>query len=132
MDLTRTISVLEVVWTGFCIPGLYYAIRLFSRATGDLVILRKRRINSIREYAAITTIIMFSCMTLVQFMFVVIGGIAMTIPKHETHATTKSEWVVTTGFILVSFSLDIMLFLTERRRQQLLTKIQEIEEGFGE
>src|ERR1051326_4501774 len=73
VSLTSTISILEVAWTAVCLPGLYYAFRLFVRALGDLGILRRSRINSIREYAAITTIILFGSHALVQFVFVQIG-----------------------------------------------------------
>ena len=127
MSLTSTISILEVAWTAVCLPGLYYAFRLFVRALGDLGILRRSRINSIREYAAITTIILFGSHALVQFVFVLIGAIAMTLPSQGGSASAGQR-AVAAAFILVSLVMNTTLFVVEKRRSWLVAKLAEMEE----
>jgi hypothetical protein len=127
--ITHTITLTELIWTALCAPGLGLTTRLFFKAGGDLVELKLRRINSIREFAAVTTMILYGCLTLVQFMFVVIGVFLMFIPNNA-HPYSPGQYVVATAFITVSAIFDITLLVLEARRQELLRKIAEFED-FG-
>lgn len=117
---------MEVIWTALCAPGLGLAVKLFYVAGSDLVGLKIRRINSIREYAAITTLILYGCLMIVQFMFVMIGVILMFVPNPD-RPYSVGQYVVASAFITVSAVFDVTLLTLEARRQELLRKIAEIE-----
>lgn len=126
MQLTHTISLLEVIWTPFCFVGFVISARLLWRSGTDLVVLRVKRINSIREYAAMTTVYLFSALTIVQFLFMLIGGILMMRPETNEHPT-GGVFIVGSLFIMTSMIFDVLLLLVERRRQVIIRKIAEIE-----
>jgi hypothetical protein len=129
MELTHTITLMEAIWTPFCLFGLLMASRLLSRAAGDLVVLRVSKINSIREYAAMTTLYLFATVCVIEFVFTLIGFVAMSLPNARV---TTGGYVIGSLFICVTFALSIMLFLVERRRQVLLKKIRSFENMGGE
>lgn len=121
-QLTNTISGLEVLWTAACSIGLFYAYKLLLRAGGDFTMLRRLGINSTREYAAITTVVLFTAITIVQFMFVLVGILTMFLENHP--ATSRGQLMVAASFLLVSVVLDLMLIIVERRRAELLKKLE--------
>ena len=125
--MTNSISAIELTWTTLCAIGLYYAQKLLARAGGDFTSLRKRKINSIREYAALTTVLLYSAITIVQFLFVLIGIVSMMIVNRPS--TSAGQMMVATSFLLVSAMLDVALFVVEKRREALVKKIMEIEGG---
>lgn len=125
-QLTKTVSAVEVIWTACCLVGLYFAWKLLARAGGDLVMLRRRKINSTREFAALTTLFLFACIMIVQFLFVMVGVISMMLTNHP--GTTAGQTMIATSFLLVSAMMDVMLFITEKRREELLRKLKEQEE----
>ena len=126
MELTGTVSVIEVIWTLFCVIGLIYSLKLMGRSATDLFAIRIKKINSIREYAAITTVILFVTLTLVQFLFVLIGVVAML--AEQSTSGSRTGYVVAALFIFVSFMLDVSLYTVEKRRSALVKKIAEIED----
>jgi len=125
MNLSNTITIYELAWTLICSPGLYYAGKLLRSATIDLVILRRNRINSIREYAAITTMIMFFMSALVQFMFVLIGVVLMTT---KNGSSQSPQILIFSMFVTVSLSKNFLLYIVNTRRRKLIEKIKEVED----
>lgn len=124
--LTNHITIPEVIWTVLCGIGLYFNASHFRQAVGDYVWVRHRRINSIREYAAITTMLMFGSWTLVQLAFVLLGGVAMLIPQQRVVGTGQLAFSV--SFILVSAFLAIMSYILNARRKKLIEKIADLED----
>jgi hypothetical protein len=104
--------------------------RQLRRAVGDFVELRRRRINSIREYAATTTVFMFATWTLVQMMFVLVGLVAMTVPSPNRRVAPTS-YVLTGAFVMTSFFLAVGGYIIDQRRKALIAKINSMEEGFS-
>lgn len=126
MKLTHTISLVELIWTFGCLPGLFFNTRVFRRAVGDLATLRVRRINSIREFSAITSMTLFGYLALVQYMFVFIGLIAMLAPNpHDRTSTTG--YAITVTFLLVSVMSSGIAFLIDKRRRALIALIDMFE-----
>jgi len=128
VQLTHTISVVEVVWTIFCGLGLYFNVSLFWRASIDLAALRLNKINHIREHAAVTHVLSFAGMSFVQFVMLLIGLMAMTIPDNPV---SKFRYAVATIFIIVSFVLALLGWVQESRRRHLLRMIADDVEGAG-
>lgn len=126
MQLTHTISIVELIWTFGCLPGLYYNGRIFRRAVGDLVVLRVRRINSIREYSATTSLILFGYLTLIQAMFVTIGVIALTAPNPSSRVPATG-YAITASFLILSVLSSGIAFAVDRRRRLLISIIDAME-----
>lgn len=127
--VTHTISVTELVWTLFCLVGFFYNLRILRRALGDLFDLKKRKINSIREYAARLTVFVYGMLTFVQFVFSLMGLLAMLIPPTSgTTAVNSLQLLLTLGFLTVSAVMALGAFINERGRIALVNKIREIED----
>lgn len=124
--LSHTIGAEEIIWTIFCSLALAYNLKITRTAAADLVALKMRRINSIREYAARTTLVAFGLWSMVQLLFVLIGIVSLIRP--ERNAADPLTYSIMVGFILVSFILAVGTFLVERLRQRLIEMIAEIEE----
>lgn len=129
MALTNRITVVELVWTLFCLPGAIWAFKLLYASAGDYYFLKIRKINGVRDYAAMTSLVLFTSVAICNFMFVLIGGIAMvSINTGYTH----SQAFIAASFILVSLFLDIGIITVDRRRRILLQKIRGIENHNGD
>lgn len=127
MELTHTISLIEIVWTLGCSPGLYYGIKIFRRATGDLFTLRRKKINSIREFSAMTTLILFGYLALMQFMFVLVGFLTMLAPQSNTNGAASTKFMVTGIFLLLSFLSSAIDYVVDKRRRSLRDMITALE-----
>jgi 4-hydroxybenzoate polyprenyltransferase len=108
--ITHTISITELVWTLFALTGLVFNGSQLVQAVRDYVFVKKNKINSIREYAATTTFLMFASWTLVQFVFVVIGFLAMLV-ESPNNVVSPVSYVLTMAFVVVS----ALLAVTSRR-----------------
>jgi hypothetical protein len=130
LHLTRTVSLLEVFWTLTCSIGLFYDIKLFSRASGDLAALKRFGINSLREYAASTSKYLYGSLTAVQGVFVLVGLLAMMVPPAA--GTDKPpaviSWILTIGFIAASVLLAVASRVNEQRRKKTIEKIRAAED----
>lgn len=124
VQLTTTINVFEVLWTISCLCGFYYNMQLLVKASIDLVSLRARKINSIREHAAQTTLMLFATLASVQFVFVLLGFVALATPDH---AHSRTDYVFSIIFIMVSFALALMGYVQNVRREALIALIEQVE-----
>lgn len=127
--ITNTISWPELVWTIVTLTGFFFCARVALRATLHLVSLRIRRINSIREYAAVTTVIAFASWTATQLVFVLAGVAAMVAHNHL--GLTVTSYALSGLLVLGSVLLSWAAFETDRRRQAIENKIIQIEEGMS-
>lgn len=126
--ITHTISLPELVWTITTAFGTIFCARITNRAIIDLISLRIRRINSIREYAAITTLWCFVTWTLVEFSFCMAGVNAMTVPNPDSKIHPPAQQYITLGiFEFMSFLLAWAAFTIDRRRIFLVRKLEELE-----
>lgn len=91
------------------------------------MLVKIRRINSIREYAAITTLTLFLALVMVQIMFVVVGLLAMTVPSPNGRVQPLS-YIITAAFVIVSATFGAVGYVQDRRRQHIVKMIQEIEQ----
>jgi hypothetical protein len=108
------------------VTGLVFNGSQLVQAVRDYVYVKKKKINSIREYAATTTFLMFASWTLVQFVFVVIGFLAMLV-ESPNNVVSPVSYVLTMAFVVVSALLAVSGYITNARRQALIKKIAEIE-----
>lgn len=127
MNLGGRASLTELIWTLGCAPGLYYNMRIALSAAIDLTAIRIRRINSLREYAASTSLTLFCYLALIQVMFVLVGGLAMIAPNHSNEPSPMS-YVITAVFLLISLMSSAIAFIVNKRRRNLLEMIRAIEE----
>jgi uncharacterized oligopeptide transporter (OPT) family protein len=117
MNLTNRVALIEVIWTVGCLPGLYFNIHIARRAIEDLAILRRQKINSIREYSAVTSVVLFAYLATIQFAFVLVGILAM-VSLNSPRSGTAS--FATTGiFLLLSFLSSGIGFIVDKRRRFL-------------
>lgn len=128
--ITSTVSYSEIIWTVASIIGLLFNGRQLRRAVGDLSYVKRRRINSIREYSAMTTTFMFFSWTFVQAIFVALGIIALV--SHNSTKPSPSQYGLTMGFIAVSIFLALAGFIIDTRRRELIEKIRSIEDDMEE
>lgn len=126
--VTDTISWFELIWSIAALVGLVFNTKILFAATTDLFYLRYRRINSIREYAAMTTVYAFGSAALVQLGYFIVGVNAMTAndPMHHT----AKQAVTLVVFVFTSVTLSSMAIIIERRRNILKKKLEEAED-FG-
>ena len=124
MNLTSTISLPEVLWMLAVVPGSFYGVRLVRRSSFEFASLRRDKINGIRDYAALTTLLLYSAITLVMVGDSVIGLVAMTQPT-PARKPTVTTWTLTSIFIFTTFVLAGTLYLVERRRNVLIVRLKE-------
>lgn len=127
--VTNTISIPELLWTIGTSIGLFFNLRQLTRAVVDFREVRRRRINSIREYAASTTLYMFGSWTFIQVVFVLVGIAAMTIPSPQS-LVSSVQYAILIGFVGISFFLAISGYIVDNRRAVLINMIAQMEEGF--
>ena len=120
--LTSTVSWPEFLWMLVVTPGLFYAVRLVRRASSDFQVLRRAQINGVRDYAALTTLMLFSAVAITQLGFFVIGLLSVTQAPRGGRVSPLS-WVLAGVFIMVAAVLALTTFLVEKRRQSLLDRI---------
>lgn len=123
--ITNTISWPELLWTVTAGIGLAFNTVTTFRASIDLLTLRVKKINSIREYAAITTLLAYGSWTFIQFVFVVIGLNAMSKP---TPGNAEKQIFALVCFLTISIFLALLAIIIEQRRTILVRKIRDIEE----
>lgn len=126
--ITHTISIPELLWTVWCAIGLVFLVVLLFKSLTDWIWVITNRINGIREYAAINSVIVFSSMALTQFVFVLIGIIAMLEPSPNQKVQTLS-YVIGSLFSLASASKTIFAIILVIRKKRLLEKIEEDSEN---
>ena len=122
--ITPTISTIEVIYTLFALIGFIFCSRTLGRALGDLFVLRYSKINSVREYSAITTVIAKGTWCGIQLGLVVIGIIAM------TKSNSNGPWTsLILDIIFVCFSgvCSLGAFTVDKRRRELIDMIRETE-----
>jgi hypothetical protein len=123
--LTSTVSWPELIWTVAAAVGLVFNSISLIRAAADLIVLRIKKINSIREYAAMTTMCAYASWTLTQLIFVLIGVHAMSRPPVSAESSRQLFPLIC--FLFISAILAGTSIFIERRRVRLLMKIREIE-----
>lgn len=127
--MTHTISAPEVIWTGACIFGLLFNSRQLVGATTDYMYIRRRRINSIREYAAITTFVMFGSWVCIQAVFVFVGIIAMTQPNPTNNQKPQFlQFLLVIAFCSCSVFMAVVGYVVDVRRRHIVSLIAAIED----
>jgi prolipoprotein diacylglyceryltransferase len=105
VEITHTITVLELVWTIVAVCGLIFNGLLMLRALQDHDWLIHSSVNGdhdLRTYVALTSIFIFSGGFLTQLGYVVVGVIAMNFPSSGVHPHTPQ---IVTACIFIAGSL---------------------------
>lgn len=125
MKLTHTISLIEVLWTLFTAIGLYYNSKILLRSVGDYQAVKLAKQNHMREYSARLTVWTYGTWTFVQFVFVITGAIAMTVPAPTPNGQPATiTYVITAAFIMCSFLLAMSSYIVESGREKLIAMIE--------
>lgn len=128
--ITHTISLPEMLWTAVTFFGLTYQISTLREALKDVQFLRNAGINSIREFAANTSLLSETLRTFVVFSFVLVGVIAMTLPAPTNGQGQPPTfgYVLTAVFILDAALISLGSMLDKYRRKRLIEMMQELED----
>lgn len=123
MNLTHTISILEVLWTIPCLIALFYFQSLFRRAMNDMRWLRNEHINGNRRDAARIPIVVFGMLTTIWTLFTMLGVFAMIIPPANRASTSPLAYVTAFAFISASVSAAIGAKYVESLRSGIVKRI---------
>lgn len=122
--ITRTISAPEILWTLVSLFAAIYVFRLFWRAWANLKFLRKMGWNSIREYAATTSMIVFGALCIVPCMNTLAGVLAMAIPSASLNKVHPITFMITGIFITKSILVACFAYWIDRRQVRLIREIE--------
>lgn len=126
--VTSTISVPEIIWTTASAIGVAVNYTLLRQASMNLGLLRQQGINSLREFAAISSLISEILRTLIQFILFTIGVANLFIPALNVNRAPTTQWVNATAFIIVTFMLVGASMVDKWRRDVLVNKILRLED----
>lgn len=124
MILTHTISAPELIWTVWCSAGLLFLLKLLRDAVVDWRWVIKSGHNSVREYAAINSVLVYTTMTLTELVFVIAGIVAMMIPPPVQQTVSPLTYTLTGLFITASAGKTIMAVIISIRKETLTEKIE--------
>ena len=120
MQLTRTVTVVEVVWVLVALLGLAYGIRVVRDALKVLRVIRNEADNDGLERIAKLLVVTTSILVSVFVIFLGAAVLSMTIPTPKI--VTPSEYVRQALFVSVGVALAYSMFYTHRVRQRVLTR----------
>jgi len=120
MQLTHTITVVEVIWVLVALFGLAYGGRVVRDAVKVLRVIRNEGGNDGLEHIAELLVVTTSILVYVFIVFLCAAGLSMTIPTPEI--VTPAEYVLQALFVSVGVALAYMLFYTHRVRQRVLAR----------
>ena len=120
MQLTRTVTVVEVVWVIVALFGLAYGGRVVRDAVKVLRVIRNEDDNDSLEEIAELLVVTTSILVYVFIIFLCTAGLSMTIPTPEI--VTPAEYVLQALFVSAGVALAYMLFYTHRVRQRVLLR----------
>lgn len=125
MSLTHTITILELVWTLSALFGLVFTVKLLVRSVGDYYWLLDSNANGereVRKNVGITSMIIFGGGVFTQFIYFIIGILAMTQPN--LHLTTVRV-ISSLFFICGSIVGSILAGVIYKRRTSIIVDIVE-------
>jgi len=122
--ITHTISIPELIWTLWCLVGLLYCLRLFWSSIQDWRYLTERGLDSIREYAAVNSVLIFATMTTTHLSFVVVGIVAMSIPPSTQHVIAPIYYVMAGIFMFTSSVKTLLAIIITTRKNNLVERIE--------
>ena len=107
----------EIAWTVVTAVGVWFAVRLFTLARGDLAVLRERGVNSARAILARMNLRFGAIIAAVESWYLFLGILAMTQPP-PGRTRTGLGWFTVVVFIGIQalFVLGLALNLRDRRR----------------
>lgn len=105
--------------------GLAYCGKLTLNSIFQLLSLRIRSINGIREYAAITTVIAFISWTGCHLVFL-LTGVVLLVTKNRS-GINITVIVLTCLVVSGTAMLSIAAYVVDKRRKRLVHKIADIE-----
>jgi len=120
MQLTRTVTVVEVIWVLVALLGLGYGIRVVRDAVKVLRVIRNEGDSKGLEEIAQLLVVTTSILVFVFLMFLCSAGLSMTIPTPAV--VTPTEYILQAFFVSVEGALAYMLFYTHRIRQRVLRR----------
>ncbi len=120
MQITRTITVVELIWVLVALFGLAYGVRVVRDAVKVLRVIRNEGDSDGLEEIAELLVVTTSILVYVFITFLCSAGLSMTIPTPEI--VTPAEYVLQALFVSAGVALAYMLFYTHRVRQRVLLR----------
>lgn len=127
MQITHTITVLELVWTIVATVGLLFNTLLVWRAFGDrnwLIYYKANGDHDLRTYVALTSILIFAGGVSTQFSYFTIGCVALTQPSPGGHVHVP-QIVSSIIFIAASIVGTVLAGLIYSRRMKVIRLVAE-------
>lgn len=123
--ITHTIGPLELAWTVIALIGFGFQVALFNRTVGDYIIAEHfDGTKQLRQYAALTSVIIFFGGLLQQAAYVAIGIVAMTQPPVHQHLTA-ANYITGSVFIFSSIISVIFAAVIYRRRIKIVEMLED-------
>lgn len=135
MNITNTITVLELVWTIVAACGLVFMILLLHRSYEDREWLMDTKANGdkdLRQYVATTSFLIFIGGFVTQLTYTIVGIIAMTNPNLNNSSQPHLKQLFTSALFIISSCLGTIfagIIYTRRIRitKAVLKKLHEKE-----
>ena len=106
--ISNTIGGLELAYTIVAFIGFVFNFLILEKSLGDYYYVIEQKVNGMRKYAAITSILIFLGGTIIQSSYTIVGIVAMTQPATHEHATwanyTVAAIFITSSCISAAFA----------------------------
>lgn len=128
MQITHTITLLELIWTVNALIGFFFMLRLLWRAIQDREwLIESKSINGdrrLRKYVSVTSILIYLGGAVTQFSYSAIGFVAMT--QANLHAQVTAAQILTSAiFIGSSIVGSVLAYHIFKRREYVVKTIME-------
>ncbi len=120
MQITETVSVVELAWVIVGVFGLFYGLRVVYDAVIDVRVRRSAGLNHGREQIAQLLVVTSSLLVYVFVVLLVAGGLSMTIPTPGI--VRPAAHVIQAFFVSVEVALAFMLFYKHRVRRRVFNR----------
>lgn len=123
MQITGTFTVIELLWIISTGLSTIFMCGLVFRSIDDLRFLHRAKVNSLREYAAKTSILTYMGGLTTQFLLFLVGILAAFTKNSEQH----TNYVAQSILVLMSMIGTVIAVFIYERRVKIIDMIEEHE-----
>lgn len=130
MNVTHTISALEIIWTVIAVIGVLFTSQLVYKSVQDYDWLLTENANGDRElrrYVGLTSIMIYAGGIVTQLGYLAIGIVAMTQSNRGGEQPSKAQVAISIIFIACSGIGSILAGIIYKRRD---SAVKEIVQGY--
>lgn len=125
MEITGTITILELVWTFISLLGVIFHGRLNLEVLSEIVAIRyDKSLNGIRQYGASITMVAYGTFLAMSSVFLLLGLISMTVPTTKG-GVSVGTWIISFLLIAANLGMAVTGFKVEKMRSELIRRIRD-------